>query len=89
MTTVQQRTLVEDALLDVDGSCRDLNVDQSTWTGIRTLVDQLRRDFGNVTVGSTSHDTDDTQIGSIDQALDLVQSRGGSVQILLNADPAS
>lgn len=37
-----------------------------------------------MTVGSTSHDTDETPVGSIDQALDLVQSRGGYVQILLN-----
>jgi hypothetical protein len=82
MTTAEHRTFVEGALLDVDGSCRDLNVDRASWVGIRTLVDKLRADFETVTVGSASDGIDESSAVTVGQALNTVESRGGYVQLL-------
>ena len=75
---------IDAALLDVDGSCRDMNFDRATWPGVRSLIDRARREFGDVRVGFTSHGTDEVQVADVEVALDLVEQRGGCVQLLLN-----
>jgi len=75
---------IDAALLDVDGSCRDMNFDRATWAGVRSLLDQARREFGDVRVGCTSHDTNEVQVEDVQGAIDLVEREGGCVQLLLD-----
>lgn len=75
---------VDTALLDVDGSCRDINFDRATWPGVRSLIDQSREEFENVRVGCTSHDSDEEQIADVNAALSLVERSGGYCQILFD-----
>jgi len=64
-------TSIDAALVDFDGSCRDMNFDRATWTGLRSLIDQVRREFTDVQVGSTSHDSDEVQVADMNVALDV------------------
>jgi hypothetical protein len=75
---------IDAALFDVDGSCCDVNFDRATWPGIRSLVERTRPEFGDVRVGSTSHDADDLQLVDVNVAFDLVERTGGFVQIVLD-----
>jgi hypothetical protein len=36
------------SLLDMDGSCRDLNFEGPTWEGVKDLLDSLESAFGEV-----------------------------------------
>jgi hypothetical protein len=75
---------IEAALLDRDGSCRDLNFEHPSWRGVQALVTRLRSEFADVSVGGTSADTDTHSVGDPDEGLSSVRTDGGSVQLLFN-----
>ena len=77
-------TAIDSALLDVDGSCRDMNFDRATWHGVRSLIRQVAADFEDMRVGSTSLDSPGVQVADVNVAVDLVEQNGGFLQILLN-----
>lgn len=85
MDVPSSTSAIDVALLDVDGSCRDINFDRATWLGIRSLIDQVRGEFGDVRLGSTSLDTDEVQVADLNVALDTVERQGGHLQILFNS----
>lgn len=74
---------LESALLDQDGSCRDLDFESPGWDGVEALVTRLRSDFADTAVGATSADTERHCIDDPDEALSVVR-RGGSAQLLFN-----
>jgi hypothetical protein len=79
-----ERDEIVAALTERDGSCRDVNFIGATWDGVRRLVSAATADFDNVSVGMTSHDTNESSVTGIGTVLDLVQSAGGCAQLLLN-----
>ena len=75
---------IEAALLDHDGSCRDINLIDASWDGLHELMRAISADFGRISVGSTSHDTNETQVTDVAVALELTKRVGGTAQFLLN-----
>jgi hypothetical protein len=82
-STAELSNRVEAALLDRDGSARDLNFDNPTWRGVWALLVVLRSNLGSVCVGSESREAAEADSSEVDEAVRCVQLSGGYVQLLV------
>ena len=73
---------IEAALIDVDGSCRDVNFEGATWDGVAEFVSSLEQSFEE----RSAHDADGNLIDEPHCETAIVSARrGGSVHLRYRA----